>query len=81
MITLIYNLQQEEDRVTVTAVVEDARVVFPATRFEPEEYGPALCEASFYLDEGELLPKDDEELISYLEDLNLDWEVMSIDDY
>lgn len=81
MITLIYNLQQDEDRVTVTAVVEDARVVFPATRFEPEEYGPALCEASFYLDEGELLPKDDEELISYLENMNLDWEVISMDEY
>jgi len=81
MITLIYNLQQDEDRVTVTAVVEDARVVFPATRFEPEEYGPALCEAAFYLDEGELLPKDDEELITYLESLNLDWEVISMDDY
>lgn len=81
MITLLYNIHQEDDRVTVTAIVEDARVIFPATRFEPEEYGPALCEASFYLDEEEVLPTEDEELIDYLENLNLDWEVISMDDY
>ena len=39
MITLLYNIHQEDDRVTVTAIVEDARVIFPATRFEPEKYG------------------------------------------
>jgi len=75
MITLVYDVRQEDDRVTVTAVVEDTKLVYPATQFEPAEYGPALCEASFYLDEGELLPSDDEQLIEYLENLNLDWEL------
>lgn len=81
MITLLYDVRREDDRVNVTAVIEDARVVFPATRFEPEEYGPALCEASFYLDENEILPRDEEDLIDYLENLNLDWEVVSVDEY
>lgn len=76
MITLVYDVRQEDDRVTVTAIVEDVKLVYPATRFEPAEYGPALCEASFYLDEGELLPSDDEQLIEYLENLNLDWELI-----
>ena len=76
MITLVYDVRQEDDRVTITAVVEDAKIVYPATRFEPAEYGPSLCEASFYLDENELLPSDDEQLIEYLENLNLDWELV-----
>ena len=76
MITLVYDVRQEDDRVTVTAVVEDTKMVYPATRFEPAEYGPALCEASFYLDEDELLPSNDEQLIEYLENLNLDWDLI-----
>lgn len=79
MITLVYDVYQDDDMVTVTAIVEDVKLVYPATRFDPEEYGPALCKATFYLDENELLPSEDEQLIEYLENLNLDWEVISED--
>jgi len=41
----------------------------------------ALCEASFELEENEILPKDEDDLIDYLESLNLDWEVIPEDDY
>ena len=81
MITLIYDVQQENDVVTVKAVLEDAVLAYPATNTDPEEYGPALCESSFSLDENELLPKDDDQLIEYLESLDLDWEVVSKDEY
>jgi hypothetical protein len=81
MITLIYSVDKNEDYVTVEAVVEDSVLVYPATSMDPPEYGPALCKASFYLDEGELLPKDDDQLIEYLESLNLDWEVIPKDEY
>lgn len=79
MITLVYDVVQEDDRVSVTAVVEDVRLIYPATRFEPEEYGPGLCKAFFYLGDDEILPTDDEELIKFLECLDLDWELISED--
>jgi len=80
MISLIYDIQKEDDKVTVTAVVEDSKLVYPATRFDPAEYGPGLCEATFYLDEGELLPNDEDQLIDYLENLDLSWELISDDE-
>jgi hypothetical protein len=81
MITLIYSVEQEKDEVTVTAVVEDVKLVYSATLYDPAEYGPGLCKALFYLDEDETLPSDEEQLIEYLENLNLDWELVSDDDY
>lgn len=81
MITLIYSVEQTEDLVEVYAVVEDTRLVYFGTHFDPPEYGPGICKASFYLEEGEQLPSDDDELISFLNDLNLDWELSSEDDF
>jgi hypothetical protein len=79
MITLIYNIEKIDDRVTVEAVVEDAVQTYSATLYDPPEYGPALCTASFCLDEDEILPSDDEQLIDYLEQMNLDWEPIKND--
>lgn len=81
MITLIYNVDKNEDHVVVDAVVEDTALVYPSTSIDPPEYGPALCRASFYLDENELLPKDDDQLIEYLEKMDLDWEIVPKDEY
>ena len=81
MITLIYDIQKDGDRVTVKAVVEDSVMAYPATQLDPPEYGPALCEASFELEENEILPKDEDDLIDYLETLNLDWEVIPEEEY
>jgi hypothetical protein len=81
MISVIYDIIKNEDRVTVKAVVEDSVQTYAATLIDPPEYGPALCEASFELEENEILPKDEDDLIDYLESLNLDWEIIPEDEY
>ena len=81
MITLIYDVRKDGDNVVVKAVVEDSVLVYAATNLDPPEYGPALCEASFELEENEILPRDDGDLIDYLESLNLDWEIIPEENY
>lgn len=81
MISLIYDIHKKDNEVFVKAIVEDAVLVYPATNLDPEEYGPALCEATFELEENEILPSDDDQLIDYLEKLNLDWEVISEENF
>lgn len=81
MITLIYDVCKDGDTVVVKAVVEDCVMAHSATEIDPPEYGPALCEASFELEENEILPRDDDALIDYLERLNLDWQVIPEEEY
>jgi len=59
--------------VTVTAIVEDSILAHDQTLYDPPEFGPGLCEASFELDEEEMLPDNEYELIQYLDRLDLDW--------
>ena len=80
MITLIYSIDQTDDLVKVTAVIEESRLVYAGGRLDPPEYGPGLCESSFYLEEGETLPDDEDELIDLLESMDLDWELVSDED-
>lgn len=79
MISLIYKLEEYEDSAYVEAIIEDAVQIAQQTLTDPAEYGPAVCSARFVLDEGEKLPEDDDELIEYLESLNLDWEPLPKD--
>jgi hypothetical protein len=79
MILSIDELRQENDLVFVRAVVEDVIQTRSQTYYEPAEYGPALCESSFYLDEDEQLPENEEQLLNYLNSLSLDWEVLPND--
>ena len=67
--------------VTVTAVVEDMRLLYRASRFEPEEWAPALCTATFQLDEGEQIPTDEDGFCSYLDQLDLYWQLVDTSDY
>lgn len=70
--------------VTVSAIIEDAALVYEQTLYDPPEYGPALCEASFELSKEEyisVLPDNDSDLIKYLEDLDLDWIIIDTSDY
>jgi hypothetical protein len=69
----------EDGNVYVTALVDNVVLTYSQTLYDPPEYGPALCEASFALDEDEILPDNEYELIELLEDLNLDWEL--VDEY
>jgi hypothetical protein len=79
MILSIDEIKQEDDLVSVRAVVEDAVQTYSQTYYDPPEYGPALCETSFYLDEDEILPKDEEQLLNYLNSLDIFWEVLPKD--
>jgi hypothetical protein len=79
MILSIDEIKQEDDLVSVRAVVEDAVQTYSQTYYEPAEYGPALCESSFYLDKDEILPKDEEQLLNYLNSLDIFWEVLPKD--
>ena len=79
MILSIDEIKQEDDLVSVRAVVEDAIQTYSQTYYDQPEYGPALCESSFYLDEDEILPKDEEQLLNYLNSLDIFWEVLPKD--
>jgi hypothetical protein len=76
MISVIETIQKTENEVFVRAIVEDMVQVFPATLYDPPEYGPAVCEATFELDEDELLPINEDALVDYLNQLDLDWQMV-----
>jgi len=65
--------------VTVTAVVDEMRLIRKSTYLDPDEYAPALCRTSFELDEGEQIPLDEDGFCDYLAKLDPDWELLPID--
>jgi hypothetical protein len=67
--------------VTVTAIVNEMRLLYPATHLDPEEWAPALCTASFELAEGEQIPTDEDGFCSYLDSLSLNWELLDTSDW
>jgi hypothetical protein len=81
MISAIETFQQNENKIYVRGVIEDVIEIYPATLQDPPEYGPALCEASFELDEDELIPEGDDALLDYLNQLYLDWRIIDNSDY
>jgi hypothetical protein len=81
MILSIENISVQDDVVNVEAIVEDSCVVFKATRFDPEELGPGLCSASFTLSEDEKLPDDEDELVDFIDSLDLEWQLVDTSDY
>jgi hypothetical protein len=81
MINSIQSIFADDDgTVYVSAIVEDMIQVHRQTHYEPAENGPALCEAEFYLSEDDILPDNDHELIQFLENLDLDWQVVDCSD-
>lgn len=66
--------------VTVTAVVDNMRLLYQQTMYDPAEYAPALCSASFYLGEEEQIPLDEDGFCRYLDDLGLDWKPLDVSD-
>ena len=81
MISVIETFQQDGSNIYVRGVVEDVIEIYPATLQDPPEYGPALCEASFVLDEDEIVPEGEDALLDYLNELYLDWKIIDISDY
>jgi hypothetical protein len=76
----IESIYQDNGNIYVTAMVEDTVQTYAQTYYDPAEYGPALCEASFTVDDDEILPDNDYELIEYLEKLDLDWQLIDTTD-
>ena len=80
----VYNTEITDDYCTVTALVEDAMLVYQPTGqaafYYPTEYGPGICEAGFDLDPGESIPVDEDNLCSYIDSLDLDWRLIEVDD-
>jgi hypothetical protein len=62
-------------------VVEDMRLLYRATRYEPDEWAPALCSTSFELDPGESIPTDEDGFCSYLDQLDLHWQLVDTSDW
>jgi len=67
--------------VTVIAVVDEMRLLYKATHLDPEEWVPALCTAYFQLDEEEQVPTDEDGFCSYLDSLDLNWQLVDISDW
>ena len=78
-VLVIESTEIKDDYVTVEALIGDAGLIRHATRWDPPEYAPAMCRASFYLDEGEQVPIDEDGFCSYLDQLDLDWELIPVD--
>mgnify|MGYP006282526839 FL=1 len=69
------------NNVTVTAVVEDMRLLYRATYHDPEEWAPALCTTTFQLDDDEQIPTDEDGFCCYLHHRDLEWQLVDTSDY
>jgi hypothetical protein len=76
----IEDYRKEGSRVTVTALVEDMRLLYHASYHGPDEWCPALCSTSFELDETESIPTDEIGFCCYLTERDLDWELVDTSD-
>jgi hypothetical protein len=76
----IEHTQYTDTHVTVTAVVDEMRLLYRATRFEPEEWAPALCQATIELDPEEPIPLDEDGFCAYLDYLDPQWQLIDLTD-
>jgi len=72
--------KDDSGRVYVTAVLDESVQIYPQTYYDPAEYGPAVCQTSFYLDDGENIPDDEQEMINFIENLDLEWLPVDLSD-
>jgi len=77
----IHETTTDNNNVTITAMVEDMRLLYKATRDDPEEWCPALCSTSFELDDNESIPLDEDSFCEFLDSLGLQWELVDTSDY
>lgn len=64
---------------SIEAVVDEMILYRRASYYDPEEWVPAICQAEYELNEGEVFPGTEKQQIAFLEDLDLDWEVIEYD--
>ena len=77
----IEDISFANNHATVTAVVDEMRLLYRATRFEPEEWAPALCQTTIELDTKEPIPFDEDGFCAYLDDLDPQWLLVESDDF
>jgi hypothetical protein len=77
----IHETSIEDNRVTVTAIVEDMQLLRKTTRDDPDQWGPGFCSTSFELADDESIPTDEDGFCSYLDRLNPQWELVDLSDY
>ncbi len=65
-------VNERSGEVTVTALVDNMRLVRSGTWDEPAEYAPALCISSFFLEDVDFTLEDADALEDYLYTINLD---------
>jgi len=71
-------LNERTGKVTVTALVDNMKLVRSATWDEPAEYAPALCIYSFFLEDVDFTLEDADALEDYL--YSIDWDLVLDDD-
>ena len=71
----------KDNYVTVTALVDEMRLLYQATLNEPEEWAPAFCQASFELDEDESMPTSENSFCEFLANKDLDWQLVDTSDW
>ena len=79
----IENLQIDDKCCYVEAIIDDVALIHHQTRFDPPEYGPALCSTSFNTEDVEV-PADENEFKKLLEELCPAWRIIDppyIDDF
>lgn len=69
-----YEYDEETQTGTVTAIIDDFILRYPATYEQPAEYGAGLAKANFMLGEDDEIPEDETELEMFFEDLYLEWQ-------
>jgi len=75
-VLVIEHTEITDTHVIVTAVVDEMRLLYRATHFEPEEWAPALCQTTIELDPEEPIPLDEDSFCSYLDDLDPQWQLL-----
>jgi hypothetical protein len=65
-----------DTHVKITAVVDEMRLLYRATHFEPEEWAPALCEVTIAIDPEDPIPLDEDSFCSYLDQLDPQWQLV-----
>ena len=72
-----YDYDSSSGYLNIIAIVEDAIMTLPATRYEPEEWGPGYCRSTVVWDEAE--PPTWEAVEGILDDHH-DWITLSPDE-
>jgi hypothetical protein len=71
-----YEYDEETQTGTVTAIIDDFILQYPATYEQPAEYGAGLAKASFMLGD-DAIPEDETKLELFFEDLYLEWQFVN----